>query len=51
MYDATEKVALLEREDVAALLDCNVVVDGKQSPLRAVLTGDSTILLFVRNGA
>ena len=39
--------------DVQRLIGCDVTVQGAPSPLplRDVLSGDSTILLFVRNGA
>ena len=37
--------------DVAALLRAPVELDGRAVPLRSVLAGKHTILLFVRNGA
>ena len=50
MYDAAEKIAT-GSVNMRALLDTPVLVNGQPTPLKAQLTGDATILLFVRNGA
>ncbi len=49
MYDAAAKRAT--DIDTAALLNTTILLDGQNSLLGAALSGESTILLFVRNGA
>ena len=49
-YDAATKTST--KIDLAALLSSSVVTDsGHSAALESTLKGDSTILLFVRNGA
>ena len=50
MYDQKTKVAT-NTVDVAKLLDATVVADGQPVKLRTQISGQSTLLLFVRNGA
>ncbi len=49
LYDAVARSST--SIDVAALLDAPVIADGSAVPLRTVLRGERTLLLFVRNGA
>jgi hypothetical protein len=50
MYDAVAKVAV-ESVSVSALLAADVLVASEPRQLKSVLSGESTLLLFVRNGA